>query len=172
MVFDGVGRQLLLVGPDEQLVYSTDPQGRWANNASDGWLGDWQFMKRGRSVGFSFSGKRLRWLEGAATLNGSGDLLSAAGPGEEPLRLARNVTRYGELSDGRVLALSNAAFWGTQNRIIVIDEQTRTAAWVADSASAFMYVPGSRDLLVFLTTGGTSFDLVRVTIPRKQQQGG
>ncbi|MDW8282112.1 MAG: hypothetical protein RMK29_10395 [Myxococcales bacterium] len=167
VVFEGGGRQLLLIGPEGELVYSLDPPGRWAHNASDGWLGDWRFMLRGRHVNFSFDGRRLRWLEHAATLNGAGDLLSAEVPGGEPLRLARNVTRYAELADGRVLAISNAAFWGTQNRIIVIDETTRTAQWVADSASAFLYVPGTRDLLVFVTTGGHSFDLVRVTIPRR-----
>jgi hypothetical protein len=172
VVFDGRGRQILLIGPNEDFIFSTDPPGRWANNASDGWLGDWRFMERGRYISFSYDGKRLRWLERAATLNGAGDLLSAEVPGGAPVRLARNVTRYGEIGDGRVLALANAAFWGTQNRIIVIDEKARSAAWVADSASAYMTVPGTRDLLVFVTTGGTGFDLVRVTIPRKQQQEG
>lgn len=167
VIFDQSGKQILAFGPESKLIYSTTPRGEFRNNASNGYLGDWQFMERGRWVTFSVDNKRLRWLEHAANLVGSGDLLSAEIPGGAPQRLARNVISYSELRDRRILAVSNYAFWGTQNRIIAIDEDRHESRWVADSASAFQYIPGSNDLLVYVTLSTGVFDVVRVPIPPK-----
>jgi hypothetical protein len=164
VVFNNKGRQVLLFGPNNTLVYSTTPPQTFRGNAGDGWLGDWRFMDRGRLPSFSNDGKRMRWLENAATISGSGTL-QVAPIGGEPRVLAQNVWAYSELFDGRLLTVANYAFFGTQNRIIAIDEAAGHAQWVADSASYFTYIPGSTDILVYLTRSNLTFDLVRVPIP-------
>ena len=68
-------------------------------------------------------------------------------------------------ADGRVLAISNAAFKGTQNRLIVIDEVRRTARWVVDSARDFVRIPGTQELLVKIIVGQLGYDIRRVPIP-------
>lgn len=158
------GLRVLSIGPKNDIVYSRDPSNRYIHGAGDGWLGDWRFMERGREPTFSDDGMRLRWLEHAAVGNGAGDLLSAE-IGGSPLRLARNVWQYDDLGRGRVLAASNQAFLGTQNRIVVIDEKKKEARWVADSASEYMFLPGTDELLVDVVTGPSTFDVVRVKIP-------
>jgi hypothetical protein len=150
------------------IIYGYEPDDRWAQGASDGWLGDWNFMERGRSPSFSRDRKKLRWLEHAARSGGVGDLLSAQVPGGAPSRLALNVRQYEELADGRILANSNRAFRGTQNRVIVIDEAKQEAHWVADSVSEYIKIPGRDELLVDVVTGPTGYDIVRVPIPPKQ----
>lgn len=154
---------LALDGPDRQVVYSRDPASRYDVGVGDGWLGDWRFMERGRSVTFSADGTRLRWLEDAATSEKVGELLSAQLPGGAPLHLAFNVGRYSEVAPGKVLAIANAAYKGTQNRLILIDEAARRARWVVDSARDYTPIPGSNDLLVRTVTG-PGFDVVRVPL--------
>jgi len=158
--------QLFAVSPKWGLVYSLDAPITYGNGIGDGWLGGWQFMQRGRRPGFSGDGTRLRWLENAARTDNSGDLSSATIADHQVTHLARNVRTTSELADGRVLAISNAAFKGTQNRLIVIDEASRTARWVVDSARDFLRIPGTQDLLVKIIVGQLGFDIRRVPIPR------
>ncbi len=160
-----VDKHPLLFG--DPILYSYEPEDRWAQGASEGWLGDWRFMDRGRNPSFSRDRQKLRWLEHAARSGGIGDLLSAQVPRGEPLRLALNVRQYSELEDGRLLANSNRAFKGTQNRVIVIDEQRREARWVADAVAEYTKIPGRDELLVDVVSGPTGYDIVRVPIPPK-----
>lgn len=55
-------------------------------------------------------------------------------PSGEPRTLAHNVLQYARLPDGRILAISNAAFLGTHNRLIAIDLERWKAQWVLDDA--------------------------------------
>jgi hypothetical protein len=151
---------------DLSIVYSLDPGDRYAAGAGDGWLNGWRFMERGRNAGPSIDGKRMRWLEHAAKPGGIGELLSAP-IGGEPLILAHNVRLYEELADGRVLANSNRAFRGAQNRVIVIDEEARESRWVADMAADYVRIPGKQEILVDVISGPTTYDIVRVPIPPK-----
>lgn len=157
--------QLLAISAKWGLVYSLDSPITYGAGIGDGWLGGWKFMQRGRRPGFSGDGARLRWLENAARTDTSGDLSSATLSDHAVLHLARNVRTTSELADGRLLAISNAAFKGTQNRLIVIDEATRTARWVVDSARDFLRIPGTQDLLVKIVVGQLGFDIRRVPIP-------
>jgi hypothetical protein len=157
--------QLLALGPAGVPLYSRDSSVTYGAGIGDGWLGDWQFMQRGRRPGFSADKTRLRWLENAARSDGSGDLDSATVADRAVLHLARNVRTTAELRDGRVLAISNAAFKGTQNRLIAIDEASRTAQWVVDSARDFLFIPGTQDLLVKIVVGQLGYDIRRVPIP-------
>jgi hypothetical protein len=161
------GRRIIAFGPMDAIVFSKDPSDKYVGGAGDGWIGDWRFMERGLSVSYSNDGKRLRWLEHAAQPSGVGELVSAAAPGGDILHLARNVRRYDQLRDGRVLAASNRAFRGVQNRIIAIDEDARVAHWVADQASDYAHIPGTNELLVDVVSGPSGFDVVRVPIPPK-----
>lgn len=159
------GRRVIGIGSDETILYSRDDANRYVHGAGDGWLGSWRFMQRGRAAGFSGDGARLRWLDHAARLNGSGDLLSAPAHGGAPLRLQRNVTQFEELNDGRVLVASNHAFRGTQNRVVVVNERARTVSWVAAGAAQFLRVPGSADVIVDIVSGASGYDLYRIPIP-------
>lgn len=157
--------QLLAVSTKYGLVYSLESPITYGTGIGDGWIGDWQFMQRGRRPSFSGDGTRLRWLENAARTDSSGDLTSATLADHVVLHLSRNVRTTSELADGRLLAISNAAFKGTQNRLIVIDEASRTARWVVDSARDYLRIPGSQDLLVKIVVGQLGFDIRRVPIP-------
>jgi hypothetical protein len=160
---------------DGSPIYTKDPGDKYIYGAGDGWLHDWNFMERGFGVSPSRDGKVLRWLEHAAQTSGSGDLLSAPIPPEgqaasaqAPLRLARNVHQASELADGRVLAESNRAFIGTQNRVIAIDEKARVATWVATSTRGFEFVPGTeKEILADVVTQASGYDLARVPVPPK-----
>jgi hypothetical protein len=156
-------------------IYTKDPGDRYIYGAGDGWLHDWNFMERGYGVSPSRDGKVMRWLEHAAQTSGSGELLSAPIPPEgqaasaaPPLRLALNVHQASELDDGRVLAVSNRAFIGTQNRVIAIDEQARVATWVANETRSFEFVPGTeKEILCDVVTQASGYDLARVPVPPK-----
>src|SRR5581483_3203224 len=104
-------------------------------------------MERGIYPQFSRDGARIRWIEHAANPFAVGDLYSASVPGGQPGRPPRNVRIFSEYKDGRVLAVANYAYPGTQNRVIVIDEDARVAQWVADSAFSYRQVRGSNDVL-------------------------
>lgn len=160
--------RLLGFGPQGQIIHSTDPADRYVHQAGDGWIGDWRFMERGRDVYFTPDFSRVYWLEHAAKNTGVGDLMSAVVPGGEPLKLARNVRQYDPLPDGRVIAASNRAFRGTHNRVIVIDEERREARWVADMASEYTFIPGTRaEVILDVTSGATGYDIVRAPMPAK-----
>jgi hypothetical protein len=163
------GLRVLAFGPNDEILYSRDPDDRYVLHVGDGWLGDWRFMERGRDA-YLFESGRVRWLEHAARANGSGDLVSSVVSGTvggAPLHLARNTRQYQELEDGRVLCDANHAFRGTQNRAVVVDEQARVAHWVAAAASDFVRIPGTQDILVDVVTGPSTYDIVRVPIPPK-----
>lgn len=158
------GERLLGFAPGDVPVYSTDAPGRYIGGAGNGFIGGWGFMQRGRNVQLSRDGKSLRWLELAAKPSGVGDL-SSAPIGGAIAHLSRNVRRFDELPDGRVLAASNHAFRGTQNRVVIIDEASRTSRWVAAEAGDYLRIPGTNDLLVDVVSGPSAFDIVRVPIP-------
>ncbi len=149
---------------DGRIMYSKTPADEFVNSAGDGWLVDWRFMERGLDAGMSSDKTRIRWLEHAALPNGAGELLSAP-IGGAPLHLTLNTRQWEELADGRILADADHAFRGTQNRIVVIDEKSRTARWVASAAADYTHIPGTNDLLIDVVTGPTGFDIVRVPIP-------
>jgi hypothetical protein len=159
--------QLLALGPQAAILYSLDSPLTYGPGIGDGWLGDWKFMNRGRGPRFSADGKRLRWLENGARSDGSGDLDSATVADRAVLHIARNVRSFAELDDGRLLAISNAAFKGTQDRLIAIDEASHTARWVVDSAHDFAFISGTQDLLVTIVVGQVGYDIRRVPIPPK-----
>lgn len=160
--------QVLEVGPlrdgVHQIAYSTDPAELYGDGIGSGWVGGWQFMTRGRRPTWSLDGSRIRWLENAARSGSNGELYSAEldQPG---IKLAQNVRQFTEVRPGQVLAISNAPFKGTQNRLILIDENTRTARWVVDSAREYLRIPGTSDLLVKIVVGQTGYDIRRVPIP-------
>jgi hypothetical protein len=161
------GLRVIGIGPHDEVLYSRDPADKYILGVGDGWLGSWNFMARGRAAYFSRDAKRMRWLENAARTNGSGDFISAP-IGGAPLRLSRNTREYEELADGRVLADADHAFRGTQNRVVVIDEQKRVSYWVAAAAADFTHIPGTNDLLIDVVSGPEGFDVVRVPIPPPQ----
>lgn len=162
-------QQVLGFTPAGELMYSLDPADLYVRGASDGWIGGWRFMARGRLPAFSGDGTRLRYLESAATLSGSGDLMSAPARGQErggeAALLGRNVRSFAELPDRRLLLVANYAFRGAQNRIVVLDEQARVARWVADEATGYLLLPGAQELLALLLRSGRGSDVVRVSIP-------
>ncbi len=164
VVSDGGITRLLGFAPDGQLMYSTVAANHYVHNSGDGWIGAWRFMERGRSPGFSVDRKRLRWLEHTAQHDGVGDLMQADLPRGDPVRLARNVYGWTEINDRRLLVVDNAAYFGTQNRIIAIDPDARTARWVANSAWHFSLLTAT-EMLVDLVTDTAGYDVVRMTIP-------
>lgn len=147
------------------IIYSLDSSVTYGSGIGDGWLGDWRFMNRGRRPGWSSDYRRVRWLENAARSDGSGDFMSAAIPGGEPLLLARNVRQYSEPVPGKVLAISNAAGKGAYNRLIVISETDRVAHWMVDSARQYTRIPGTSEVLVQIVNGQIGYDICRVPIP-------
>ncbi len=120
------------------------------SSAGPAWVGEQKIMERGRELRFSRDGQKVRFLEHAATLEGVGDLYSVSVDGGERVLLARNVHRYAELPDGRVLAATNQAFIGPHNRVVVIDEEARTATYVAGAARDFEAFPDGERALVGL----------------------
>ncbi len=122
--------------------FTRTPPGTYAQG-SDGWLDDWQFMQRGISPSVSIDGTRLRWLEDAARFAPVGDLDSALIDTHEVLHVARNVRQYEELSPGRLLVADDQPYVAVQNRILVVDEQARTARHYADAADQFHVLRGA-----------------------------
>jgi hypothetical protein len=158
------GRRPLQFLDDGRIIVSHTPREQFVNGAGDGWLDGWNFMERGIDVRMSSDKKRIRFLEHAAKPNGAGELLSAP-IGQPPLHLTLNTRQWQELPDGRILADADHAFRGTQNRVVVVDEKSRTAQWVASAAAQYSMIPGTTDLLVDVVTGPTGYDIVRVSIP-------
>ena len=122
-------------------------------------------IERGRRPAWSADRSRLRYLEWAARSDGAGDFHSRQLASSEVLRIARNVRSFAELSDGRVVAVSNSVPRGTHNRVIVVDENLHLARWVADSSRDFLLIPGSSDLIAKVVIGQTGWDIRRVPIP-------
>jgi hypothetical protein len=167
--------QLLAVGPNGSLVYSSDPPLTYGAGIGDGWIGDWRFMNRGRRPTYSIDAAdpanadraRIRWQENAARSDNSGELMSArlaARDSERPLLLAKNVRQWLEVRPGRLYTIANAAGRGVYNRMIVIDEDKREAQWVIDSARDFLRVPGQNVIIALVVHGQIGFDVYRVPI--------
>jgi hypothetical protein len=157
--------RLLSLGPQGELVYSRDPPNRYVGGAGDGWIGETNFMQRGRLVTWSADGTRLRFLEHAATLNTYGDLTSVVSPNGPPVTLGINVHAFDELPDGRVLAIENHVFAGSWNRLVVIDEAAGTKHWVVPQAAEFFLVPGGREIIADVVSGASGYAIARVPAP-------
>ena len=158
--------QLLGIGPDGSVIYSKDPSLLYGAGIGDGWIGNTQYMTRGRRPTWSSDGRRLRWLESAARSDGSGELVSALLPAPTSTLLAHNVRQFQELTPSRTLAISNSAGRGVYNRLILIDEDAQQAYWVVDSARAFATIPGSTDVLASIVNGQIGYDIRRVPVPQ------
>lgn len=157
--------QLFTLSSQREPLYSLDAPLRFGAGIGDGWLGDWQLMTRGRRPTFSSDGQKVYFLENAARSDGGGELTVGRIAERSLQTLARNVRNFQVLSDGRTLAIANAAFKGPQNRLIVLDEAAQSARWVVDSARDFVRIPGTDDLLVKIVVGQNGFDIRRVPIP-------
>jgi hypothetical protein len=166
--FLDAGQRLLSFGPEETPIYTRLAPNTYVNDVTDGWFGDWRFMERGRAVSYSSGQKRLRWIERAAQASGVGDLYSARLDGAEPLRLARNVRRYNEIGDGRLLVLDNRAYRGAHNRLVLVDEERREVRWVAAAAGDWSMLPGGEEILVNVMTTDENFDIYRVRLPPRE----
>src|SRR5207245_9125260 len=100
-------------------------------------------------------------------VGGYGCLTSVLAPGGAPTLLGMNVHSFNELPDGRVLAIENAVYAGTWNRLVVIDEAAATKRWVVPQAADFLLVPGSQEIVADIVTGASGYDIVRVTAPAR-----
>ncbi|MFO0573523.1 MAG: hypothetical protein U1A78_05975 [Polyangia bacterium] len=156
--------QLMALGPMGELLYSRDPPLRYGAGIGDGWLGERQIMERGRRPAWSGDARRIRWLEGAARSDNTGELTSLELATGAALTLARNTRTFSELSDGRVLAIANAAQRGPHNRLVVVDEAKQQARFVAASARDFIRLPGDGEVLLKVISG-QFIDVQRVAIP-------
>jgi hypothetical protein len=156
--------QLLALGPMGDLLYSRDPPLRYGAGIGDGWLGTTRIMERGRRPSWSGDGRRVRWLEGAARSDNTGELTSIELGTGAALTLARNTRTFSELSDGRVVAISNAAQRGPHNRLVIIDEAKQQARFVSASARDFIRLPGDREVLLKVISG-QFIDVQRVALP-------
>jgi hypothetical protein len=163
-IADGGARILALDGTGD-VAYSRDPADRYVGGAGDGWLGNWNFMQRGRSARFALDGTRLRFLEHAATLDTVGDLTSVTIPNGPPVTLGINVHSYDELPDHRVLAIENHVYAGDWNRLVVIDEQAITKKWVVPSAAEFLLLPGGQRIVADVVTGASGYDIMLLDAP-------
>jgi hypothetical protein len=153
------------IGPNDVAVRRDS--GLYVNGAGDGWVGRWRFMERGIDAHFTADGEGMTFLDHAATVNGAGLLIQAPLYGRmPPQNLARNVTRWDTLPDGRIVAASNHAFDGTQNRAVLVDIAHQQVRLLAESAVDIQRVPGRNEALIekYGTTGGEHL-LVRVAIP-------
>lgn len=152
-------------GPGGEIVVSRDPADRYAGGAGDGWIGDWNFMERGRKMRWGGDGGHLYFLEHAATLGIVGDLTSVEVPGGAPLTLGLNVHMFDLLPDGRILAVENRVYAGTWNRLVVIDERAMTKRWVVPSATEFFLVPGAQSVVADVVSGASGYDIVQAPVP-------
>ncbi len=151
----------------DYIIYSLTSETNYIYGTGDGWINGWKFMNRGRSIALAGDHSKIHFLEDAAQDGGVGELYSAPLYGT-PVPLERNVYQYDVLFDGRILAAANHAYTGTQNRIVLIDEDKGEAEWVVDQASTYDFIPNSTDILADIVTGASSYDFVRVPIPPKE----
>jgi hypothetical protein len=164
-------KRLIGTWGNDRLFYSTDPANRYINSVGDGWLtgvpgmsGDWKFMTRGGDISL-FASKELRWIDYAAQMSGIGDLYWAP-LGGTGAPLARNVSEYASLPDGRILIEENHADRDITNRVVVLDEKKQYKRWVAQQASSFNCIDyACSDVLVDVVSGATGYDIVRVAVP-------
>ena len=167
LITPGAARFLTLAA-DGTPVTSTEPRVTFVNGAGDGWWHGQQFMQRGLLPSFTLDGKRLHFLEHAATLGAYGDLFSVnVNALDTPRTLAQNARTFAELPDGRVLAIENRVYQGSWNRLVVIDEDADTKRWVVPSATNFLITPDLTTIVATVVTGGSGFDIVRLPVPSR-----
>lgn len=153
----------------ERCLFSSEPDELYVNDSSDGWIGSWRFMERGRLPRLTRDGSRVFWLEHAAQGSNAGELLMANVPGGAPVRLAYNATQVDLLADGRVVATANAAFTGVHNRVVILDPERGEQRRLVDAAPRFTLLPNREELLVevFANAGSSLLDVYRVPIPAR-----
>lgn len=130
------GAQLLALCPSGTVAYSLDPRERYGVGVGDGWIGSWRFMERGRDARFSLDCSRVRFKEHSANLRRLGELRSTSLRDHTSRFLARNVGFYAELPDGRLLVADDLAVIGSQNRLVVIDEERGTSRTLISGPAA------------------------------------
>jgi len=148
-------------------MYTLDPPGQYWQPVSDGWLGDWRFMERGWQLQASLDRSRLRWIDHAARVQPVGDLFSSSLTARDVVPLARNVRQFLEVSPGKLLVADNQPSLGPQNRIILIDEASKTARWVVNGADQFreIFFGGTLQLLVEQVSEANEKSLVLMPLP-------
>lgn len=151
-------------------VTTTTPAGMYGAGVSDGWLNGERFMERGRETTFSTDCGTMYFKEHSANVRKLGTLYAMSvpadpgnsGPLPTPLRLSFNVGTIKLLADGRLLAPTDMAVLGSQNRLTLIDlarRQGRPLAWgvnaVTGAWSLGHYFPGRHEVLVEVKDGST-----------------
>jgi hypothetical protein len=159
----------VLAYADGGIAFSRVGSHAFFGEAGDGWIGMWRFMERGRSAAFARATPALRWIEHAANDVESGELRVAPTLGGAVGHLARNVTEFDELDDGRVIAESNRA-WDDDvySRVIVIDEAAGRARWVGEGVKSYTLLPGQRAVLAVQFSQDDTRHYVRFAIPPKE----
>jgi hypothetical protein len=164
LVQTGAAR-FLAQGVGGQIAYSDDAASKYVHGAGSGFIGARQIMTRGDLLSFSNDGLRVHFLEDAATLDGEGDLTSIGVASGAPETLALNAVGYAELPDGRLLAIEDAVFTGTFNRLVIIDEAAQTKHWVTPSTADFVLSADSSEMIVDVVSGSSGYDILRVPTP-------
>lgn len=159
------GARLWTLGPQNQITYSKESRQVYAGGAGSGWVGDWNFMERGRLIAWSSDGARIHFLEHAATVGTYGDLTSVSVPNGAPRTLAINAHNWAELPDHRILAVENAVYSGTWNRLVVIDEVANTKHWVVPECADFFLINNGTELIADVVSGASGFNILRVPAP-------
>lgn len=187
VLLHGSGGRILGLCQDRAVAYSLDPVDRYGPSVSDGWIGGYRFMERGREVRFSPDCGRVYFKEHAANARKLGELRAAAVPPSsganlEDLppqrRLARNVGFTRVAPDGRLLTATDLGVIGPQNRLLLIDERP---AQPLGEAQALMhsinsvtgalfigaFLPGRREVLLEVrdTEPGRQAGLLLLTLP-------
>ena len=148
--------------------YRTTPDGIYGLGVSDGWMNGRRFMERGRDVRFSPDCDHLYFKEHAANVRKLGTLYALPVPVDStrdlplptPLRLAYNVGLIALMPDGRLLASTDLAVLGSQNRIVAIDIKTRQAqslTWGVNAVTRALfvgsYIPGRGEIVLEVRDG-------------------
>lgn len=148
--------------------YRTTPEGVYGLGVSDGWMNGQRFMERGRDARFSLDCNTLYFKEHAANVRKLGTLFAQPVPPDlthdlplpPPLRLAYNVGLIALMPDGRLLASTDLAVLGSQNRLVAIDLERRQAqalAWGVSAVTRALFVgsyfPGRREVVIEVRDG-------------------
>lgn len=159
---------LLQICQNRATVTTTTPAGMYGLGVSDGWLNGQRFMERGREVLFSADCGTMYFKEHAANVRKLGTLYALPVPADPsddtplptPLRLSFNVGTIKLLSDGRLLAPTDMAVLGSQNRLVVIDvekRQGKALVWgvmsVTNAWSLGNSFPGRTEVLLEVKDG-------------------
>lgn len=148
--------------------YRTTPEGVYGLGVSDGWMSGQRFMERGRDARFSLDCSYLYFKEHAANVRKLGTLHALPVPIDPtrdqplpaPLRLAYNVGLIALMPDGRLLASTDLAVLGPQNRLLAIDvprQQAQALAWGLSAVTRALFVgsyfPGRREIIAEVRDG-------------------